>query len=70
VLAPAWTPKDVVAKLNRAILAALADPQVREKLNEQGLTPRGSSPEELGSATRDQLARYGRLFREAGIKAE
>jgi tripartite-type tricarboxylate transporter receptor subunit TctC len=43
---------------------------VREKLNEQGLTPRGSSPQELGSATRDQLARYGRLFKEAGIKAE
>jgi tripartite-type tricarboxylate transporter receptor subunit TctC len=70
VMAPAGTPKDVVAKLNRAILAALADPQVREKLNEQGLTPRGSSPQELGSATRDQLARYGRLFKEAGIKAE
>ncbi len=70
VMAPAGTPRDVVARLNDAILKALADPQVREKLNEQGLTPRGSSPEELGAATRDQLARYGRLFKEAGIKAE
>jgi len=70
IMAPAGTPKDVVAKLNRAIVQALADPQVRERLNEQGLTPRGSSAQELGSATRDQLARYGRLFKEAGIKAE
>lgn len=70
IMAPAGTPKDVIAKLNRAILDALADPQVRAKLNEQGLTPRGSSPQELGIATRDQLARYGRLFKEAGIKAE
>jgi tripartite-type tricarboxylate transporter receptor subunit TctC len=70
VMAPAGTPRDVVARLNDAIAKALADPQVREKLNEQGLTPRGSSPEELGTATRDQLARYGRLFKEAGIKAE
>jgi len=70
VMAPAGTPRDVVARLNDAITKALADPQVRGKLNEQGLTPRGSSPEELGAATRDQLARYGRLFKEAGIKAE
>jgi tripartite-type tricarboxylate transporter receptor subunit TctC len=70
VMAPAGTPRDVVARLSDAITKALADPQVRGKLNEQGLTPRGSSPEELGAATRDQLARYGRLFKEAGIKAE
>jgi tripartite-type tricarboxylate transporter receptor subunit TctC len=70
VMAPAGTPRDVVARLNDAIAKALADPQVREKLNEQGLTPRGGTPEELGTATRDQLARYGKLFKEAGIKAE
>ena len=70
VMAPAGTPRDVVARLNDAIAKALADPQVREKLNEQGLTPRGGTPEELGTATREQLARYGKLFREAGIKAE
>jgi tripartite-type tricarboxylate transporter receptor subunit TctC len=70
VMAPAGTPRDVVARLNDAIAKALADPQVREKLNEQGLTPRGGTPEELGTATREQLARYGKLFKEAGIKAE
>jgi tripartite-type tricarboxylate transporter receptor subunit TctC len=47
---------------------ALAEPDVRERLTAQGLTPRGSSPEELGSETRAQLAKYARVMREANIK--
>jgi tripartite-type tricarboxylate transporter receptor subunit TctC len=70
VMAPAGTPKDVVARLSAEVARALGDGEVREKLNAQGLTPRGSTPEELGALTRDQLARYARLIREAGIKAE
>ena len=70
IVAPAGTPKDIVAKLNAAIVTALADPEVRAKLADQGLTPRGSSPDELARATRTQLARYSKLFQDAGIKAE
>jgi tripartite-type tricarboxylate transporter receptor subunit TctC len=70
VMAPAGTPREIVTRLNTEIRKALADPEVREKLLDQGLTVRGTSPEELASATREQLARYARLFREAGIKAE
>jgi tripartite-type tricarboxylate transporter receptor subunit TctC len=70
VMAPAGTPKEIVARLNAEIVKALADPEVREKLRDQGLTIRGTSPEELGVATREQLARYARLFKEANIKAE
>jgi tripartite-type tricarboxylate transporter receptor subunit TctC len=70
IMAPAGTPKEVIARLHAEIVKALADPDVRERLRDQGLSVRGSTPEELGSATREQLARYGRLFREANIKAE
>jgi tripartite-type tricarboxylate transporter receptor subunit TctC len=70
VMAPAGTPKEIIARLHTEIRKALEDPEVREKLRDQGLTARGASPEELGRATREQLARYGRLFREAGIKGE
>ena len=70
VMAPAGTPKEIVARLNAEIQKALADPEVRAKLLDQGLTVRGTSPEELGAATRAQLARYARLMREAGIKGE
>ena len=70
VMAPAGTPKEIVTRLSAEIRKALDDPEVREKLRDQGLTVRGTSPEELATATREQLARYGRLFREAGIKGE
>jgi tripartite-type tricarboxylate transporter receptor subunit TctC len=70
VMAPAGTPRDIVARLNSEIVRALADPAVRAQLTDQGLTPRGSSAEELGSATRDQLAKYARLIKQAGITTE
>jgi tripartite-type tricarboxylate transporter receptor subunit TctC len=70
VMAPAGTPKEIVARLNAEIRKALADPEVRDRLRDQGLTVRGTSPDELAAATREQLARYGRLIREAGIKGE
>ena len=70
IVAPAGTPREVVARLNAEIVKALADPGVRDKFRDQGLTVRGSSPEELGVATRDQLARYARLFKAANIKPD
>jgi tripartite-type tricarboxylate transporter receptor subunit TctC len=70
MVAPAGTPKAIVSKLNAEIRKAIAVPDVREKLVAQGFSVRGSSPEELGAATREQLARYGKLIKQAGIKAE
>src|SRR5271156_1511323 len=55
ILAPAGTPKEIVARLNAEALKALADSQVRQKLEELGFAVRGSSPEELGALTRAQL---------------
>jgi tripartite-type tricarboxylate transporter receptor subunit TctC len=70
IVAPAGTPKDIVVRLNAEITRALATPDVREKLAAQGFTVRGTSQEELGSITRAQLARYAKVMKEAGIKAE
>ncbi|MCX7140260.1 MAG: tripartite tricarboxylate transporter substrate-binding protein [Proteobacteria bacterium] len=66
-MVPAGTPRPIIARLNAEVRKALADPGVREKLNAQGLTVRGSSPEELGAATREQLAKYARLMKQAGV---
>jgi len=70
LMAPAGTPKDITHRLATEIQKALADPEVREKLNAQGLTPRGTTPEELGTATRAQLAKYGALIRQNNITAD
>jgi tripartite-type tricarboxylate transporter receptor subunit TctC len=70
IVAPAGTPKDIIVRLNAEIVRSLAAPDVREKLVAQGFTIRGTSQDELASITRAQLARYARLMKEAGIKAE
>ena len=70
MMAPARTPKAIVARLNDEVQKALADPEVRERFVAQGLTIRGSSAEELGSATRAQLAKYARVMKDANIKNE
>src|SRR6476660_4891868 len=59
MLAPAGTPKPIIARLNAEVMKALGDADVR-----------GNSPEELGAMTRDQLAKYGRLIKEMGISNE
>lgn len=67
IMAPAGTPKEIIERLNAEIMKALADPDVRQKLVDQGLTPRGTSAQELGTATREQLARYARLLKQSNI---
>jgi len=70
ILAPAGTPKEIVARLNSEVVKALADAEVRRKLEDLGFAVRGSSPQELGTMTRDQLAKYARLIKEMGIGNE
>ena len=70
IMAPAGTPKAIVQRVQAEVAKALGDAGVREQLIAQGLTPRGSSPEELATALRAQLARYEALIRQAGIAAD
>jgi len=70
MVAPAGTPKPVLQKLHAEVAKALTDAAVKEQLTAQGLSPRGSSPEELGSALRAQLSRYEALIKQAGITAD
>ena len=70
ILAPGGTPKDIVARLNAEVGKALADADVRRKLEDLGFAVRGSSPEELGTMTREQLGKYARVIKEMGIGNE
>ena len=70
ILAPAGTPKEIVARLNAEVVKALGDAEVRHKLEDLGFVVRGSSPEELGAMTRDELAKYARLIKDMGISNE
>jgi tripartite-type tricarboxylate transporter receptor subunit TctC len=70
VLAPARTPPEIVAKLNAGIAAVMNDPAVRAKLAQTGVVPAPDTPEEFGKYLRDENARWERIIREKGIKAE
>jgi tripartite-type tricarboxylate transporter receptor subunit TctC len=70
ITAPAATPREIVARLNAEIVRACADPALREKLVAQGFTVVASPPEELARVTREQLDRYAKLFKRAGIQAD
>ncbi|TAK85130.1 MAG: tripartite tricarboxylate transporter substrate binding protein [Betaproteobacteria bacterium] len=69
-MAPAKTPKDVVARLNREIVKALGAPEVKDLLHKQGLEPRPSSPEELAAHMKREYETWGRVVKEASIKAQ
>jgi tripartite-type tricarboxylate transporter receptor subunit TctC len=70
MLAPAGTPREIIDKLNTEALNALADSEVRHKLEDLGFTVRGTSARELGVLTREQLAKYARVIQEMGIANE
>ncbi|MFC5498928.1 Bug family tripartite tricarboxylate transporter substrate binding protein [Caenimonas terrae] len=70
ILAPAKTPRAVVQRLNTELNAVLADPEVRERLNQLGIGATPGSPEKFGEEIKRDLARYGPVVKAAGIKAE
>ncbi len=70
IFAPAGTPRAIVERLNAAINAATQRPEIRERLLGQGAEPLSGTPEELAAYLRRELDKYGRIIREAGVKAE
>jgi tripartite-type tricarboxylate transporter receptor subunit TctC len=70
ILAPAGTPKEIIVRLHAEVAKALDDVDVRHKLEDLGFAVRGSSPEELGAMTRDQLAKYAHVIKDMGIANE
>jgi tripartite-type tricarboxylate transporter receptor subunit TctC len=68
LLAPARTPRPIIMKLNAAVTSALADPEIARKLIASGAIPAPTTPEEFGVLLKDELARWGRVVREKGLK--
>ncbi len=70
LLAPAGTPAAIVAKVGADVKEAVAQSDVKEKLIAQGAVPQASTPAELQKLIDADLARYGKIIREKGLKAE
>ena len=67
---PAGMPKQVVHKLNAALVKALADPEVKAGIEKGAYESVSSTPEELAAITRESYDRWGKIIREIGIKQQ
>jgi tripartite-type tricarboxylate transporter receptor subunit TctC len=70
LVAPARTPKDIIALLFRETSKAVAAPIVKERLASLGYEPVGSTPEECDAQFKTEMAKWTRVIRDAGIKGE
>jgi tripartite-type tricarboxylate transporter receptor subunit TctC len=69
-VAPAGTPKDVVTRLNTEFNKALALPDLRKKLGEQGADPVGGTAEQFASLIKNDLVRWGKVVKESGARVD
>lgn len=70
VFTAAKTPQRVVTRLNAEISAFMKEPDMRERLLKQGAEPLSGPPEDLRNYLAGEIEKWGRVIREAGIKAE
>jgi tripartite-type tricarboxylate transporter receptor subunit TctC len=64
------TPKDIVAKLNKAVVEVLNSPELKERMAAQGADVVGDSPEQFGTFLRDEKVRWAKIVKDSGVKVE
>ncbi len=67
-VAPAGTPRPIVDKIQREIVAMYADPAIAEKLEKSGISAVTSTPEEFEAFVRKETSRWGQVFKDSGIQ--
>ena len=70
LLAPAGTPPEIVTKLNSEINKLMKDPEVRKALGNAGVEPDPSTPQAMSEYMVQEMARWGKVVKDAGIKLE
>jgi tripartite-type tricarboxylate transporter receptor subunit TctC len=68
IVAPAGTPKEIVARVSAAGQKALRDPALQAKLAEQGIVAVGNTPEEYQAFVAEEIARWAKVIKDADIK--
>src|SRR2546425_8713969 len=70
LVGPAGMPADAVARVHAAAVKALATAQVKERFASLGVQPVGDTPEQFGAVIREDLARWSKVIKSAGVKVE
>jgi tripartite-type tricarboxylate transporter receptor subunit TctC len=70
MIAPAGTPEKIVAEINRVANEAMNDPQVKQKLADQGLTVAGDTPEQFRAFIDSETTKWAKVMKDAGVPIE
>lgn len=70
LLAPAGTPKDIVAKLNAASVKALASAEMRERLAAQGAEPMGNTPDQFAAFIKAEIDKWAKIVKASGARID
>lgn len=70
MLAPAATPREIINRLNAELNKAMTAPDMKGKLAANGVDPLTGTPEQFGNFIRSEATRFGKVIKEAGIKAD
>ncbi|MBI3068345.1 MAG: tripartite tricarboxylate transporter substrate binding protein [Betaproteobacteria bacterium] len=70
LVAPAGAPKSIIAKLHGEVVRALQQPDVHRTLSNHGFEPVGNTPQEFAAYIKAEIAKWGKVIKEAGIRAE
>jgi tripartite-type tricarboxylate transporter receptor subunit TctC len=70
VVAPTGTPRAVIQRLHKEIVATLQEPAIQDRMTKAGLEPVGDTPAEFAQYLKSEAAKWGKLVKSAGIKAE
>ena len=70
ILAPAGTPREVTARLHAAIAQVMQTADMKERFAGIGTDPVGSTPEQFGTFLREEVTKWAKVIRDAGIRVE
>jgi len=70
VLAPAATPKDIIAKLNGELARALTLPDVKQRLAREGAETAPNTPEQFGKFIQSEIGKFAKIVKESGARAD
>jgi tripartite-type tricarboxylate transporter receptor subunit TctC len=70
LLAPAGTPKDVIARINEEFNKALKVPELSKRLSDEGADPAGGTPEQFAALIKEDIPRWGKVVKESGARID
>ena len=70
LFAPAGTPPEIIARLNTELGKILRTPEMQERFFQMGAEAAPGTPEQLGDFVRSEIARWGKVVKEVGIKVD